>query len=111
MAALTEADLKLILGDQYKQANLDSDSPANIKANAEKNYKARIVKLDNTKFSAVALIMLGIVLFTTNYLAISGPSLLPVAILGLVMLAIGVVWYVYTRKAMSKALAEGPAVS
>ncbi len=102
MAALSEVDLKRILGEGYREIDLNSTDPAQMKIDAAALFKSSMEKLDNASFSAVALVLLGLVLLISNQLAISGPSLLGVSIFGAVVALIGAAWYIYVRGAIKK---------
>ena len=92
MTALSEKDRRAILGDQYKAIEeaalraggvLDADRVKNaIKAKAEAN-----------KFNALAIGTVGFILLISNYMAVSGPTLLGVTIFAAGLCVAGVAWY------------------
>ena len=110
MAALSEVDLKKILGDRYKEGGAIEGDPALLRANAEKLFAATVDKLENSKFSAAALFVLGLVLLAANLSALSGPTMMPVSILAVAMCVAGVAWFLYASKSLKQVRAAGPTV-
>lgn len=97
MAALSEIDRQKILGDNYKEIETRAQKNSGI-IDADRLRAERAAKLDDHKFNAVAVFIVGAILLISNWMAVSGPSLLLVTGIALALIALGVVWYVMLVK-------------
>lgn len=108
MAALSDTDLRVILGDNYEAAlqSVDEDqSEERKKLNARNQLEARMRAIENSRLSAVFLFIGGAVLIWAGWM-VAGYSLTAQVILGVASCVVGIVWFVYLLGAMRKAQQE-----
>ena len=94
MAELPEKDKRILFGDNYKEVLAKAQEEGLVQSNSQAIVVAQIEKCRNNKFSAIALMIVGALLFVSNFYAVSGPSVLAVGIAGIVIFLLGLVWYV-----------------
>lgn len=93
MAALSEDDRRKILGDRF----LEIEAAANARSGETDQQRTDAVRKDkaeSNKINAAMVLIVGLILLISNYLAISGPTLLLVTIIAWALCALGVAWYV-----------------
>lgn len=110
MAELSEADRRILLGENYKELEAQAEAEGRARGAPEKLWTAQVDKCGNNQFSAFAITVVGLVLFVTNFYAVSGPSLLLVTIFSVVTIIVGVGWYGYLWKTLRQLYAERPAL-
>ena len=101
MATLTEAEKKTILGVNYKQLDGVPVTPEAIKQAALKKFTASVDKCDSNKFNALALAFLGVVLLGANLSAMSGPPVMLVSAIAVVLMLAGAGWFIYTSRELT----------
>lgn len=104
MAALSEADLRVILGDNYEAALQSLDEEPNDerkKVNARNQLETRMRAVENSRLSAVFLFLGGCILIWAGWM-VAGYSLTAQVILGAVSCAVGVLWFIYLLGAQRK---------
>lgn len=104
MAALSDADLRVILGDNYEAAlqSLDEEpSEERKKLNAQNELAARLRAYENSRLSATFLFIGGVILIWAGWM-VAGYSLTAQVILGIASCAVGLGWLVYLLGAMRK---------
>ncbi|HTK13103.1 MAG TPA: hypothetical protein VL402_04825 [Xanthobacteraceae bacterium] len=104
MAALSDADLRVILGDNYEATlqSLDEEqTEERKKLNARNQLEARMRAFENSRLSAIFLFIGGAVLIWAGWM-VAGYSLTVQVMLGVASCLIGLVWFVYLLGAMRK---------
>jgi hypothetical protein len=109
MAALSEADKRAILGDNYQDVLAKAQLEGHAKTSSEQLKATQIEKCENGKFNAFAIMVVGAILVVSNYYAVSGPSVVLVGALGVVALCTGAGWYVYLWRMLRRLRADAPA--
>jgi uncharacterized membrane protein YgdD (TMEM256/DUF423 family) len=93
MAELSEADKRKMLGDKYKEVLEKAQEEGRAQTSTEQLWTARVEKCESSKLSAIAIAVVGTILFVSNLYAVSGPSVMLVGVSGVGALVVGVGWY------------------
>jgi uncharacterized membrane protein len=109
MAALSEADKRAILGDNYQDVLAKAQQEGHAKTSSEQMKATQIEKCESRKFSAFAIMVVGAILIVSNYYAVSGPSVVLVEVLGAVAFCAGAGWYVHLWRTLRRLNADTPA--
>lgn len=96
MAELREADKRTLLGENYKETEMrfSAEDGALTPAEELRNLKTRQGKNNDSRFSAVGAIFLGVVLALASFYR-AKETIDIAAIAGAVILVLGIAWYVW----------------
>jgi hypothetical protein len=109
MADLTEKDKRTLLGDNFREVLEQARAEGRAQSASKVVWASQVEKCGGNKLSAVAIMVVGAILFVSNSYAISGPSVLAIGIAGMAAFLAGVGWYLYLWKTLRKLYANRPA--
>ena len=72
MADLSDADWKVLLGNDHKIKMMERDAAAGV-TDESRAAKSKADLLSNTMWTSLAVALLGLIIFVTNYYSVSGP--------------------------------------
>ncbi len=72
MADLSDTDKQALLGKDYKAKMLERDTASGV-TDASRAAKGKADMLGNIMFTAVGVAIVALLIFTTNFYAVSGP--------------------------------------
>jgi hypothetical protein len=110
VAELSEADKRAILGENYKEVLAKAQEEGRAQSAPQQIWTAEVDKCNNNKFSALAIAVVGAILFVSNLYAVSGPSVMLVGAFGIAALLGGTGWYAYLWRTLRNLRANRPAV-
>lgn len=108
MAALREEDLRKILGDDYRELQIEARRQSGLR-DEQLQAKSRIETLENSRFSGFALTLMGLALLVTGYFGAKGQELMIEDIVAgaLMVLGLGLMAFAVSRiKPLRAILAE-----
>ncbi|HWG04329.1 MAG TPA: hypothetical protein VG271_04880, partial [Beijerinckiaceae bacterium] len=94
MAELSEKDKLTLWGANYKEVLAQAQAEGGAAKTSARATAAKIEKCVNSRFSAGALCVVGLLLTVSNFYAVSGPSVMLVGLFGIAAFILGMVWYV-----------------
>jgi hypothetical protein len=109
MAELSESDKRTMLGENYEEVLAKAQQEGRAKSSTEQLWASRVEKYESNKLTAIAVLVVGVILFVSNLYAVSGPSVMLVGVLGIAALLGGVGWYVLLWRALRHLHANHPA--
>jgi ABC-type multidrug transport system fused ATPase/permease subunit len=101
MAALSDADLRAILGDDYKAEIQSMDEEKQDEINVQNAIQSRLRTCENSRLSAVFLLTGGLVFVWAGWM-ISGFVLTIQVMLGIGACAVALFWFAYIFSVMRK---------
>lgn len=104
MAALSDADLRIILGSDYQAAiqSIDEEkSEDRKKLDAKNQMESRLRACESSRLSAFFLLSGGLVFIWADWM-LNGYSITIQLILGIVSFVVGAIWFVYILGVMRK---------
>ena len=110
MAELSEKDKLTLWGANYKAVLAQAEVEEGAEKTSARATAAKIEKCVNSRFSAGALCLVGLLLTVSNFYAVSGPSVMLVGLFGIAAFILGVVWYVRVQKTIRSLRLANPAV-
>jgi uncharacterized membrane protein YgdD (TMEM256/DUF423 family) len=109
MAELSEADKRAMLGDKYKEVLEKAQKEGRAQSSTQQLWASRVEKYESNKLSAIAIAVVGTILFVSNLYAVSGPSVVLVGASGIGALLVGTGWYVFLWRTLRHLHANQPA--
>ncbi len=108
MAALSEADKRAILGDNYQEVLAKAQQEGHAKTSSEQLKATQIEKCESRQFSAFAVMVVGAILIVSNYYAVSGPSVVLVGRSARSGFCAGAGWYVHLWRTLRRLRTDAP---
>ena len=109
MAELSEKDKRTLLGENYREVLAKAEQEGSVKTARHQDWASAIEKSLSKQFSAAAVMIVGALIVVSNYLAVSGPSVMLVGVFGAVIFFAGVGWYWRLRNKLRDLNANPPA--
>jgi len=94
MAALSETDRRKILGDDYLEMEKQAQRRSGM-GDAQISAKMRIDRLEAQKFTAFAMVLIGLALLGTAYFSMTGKALVIEDSIAGGMTVLGIAWMIF----------------
>ncbi len=100
MADLSDADKQVLLGKDYKAKLLERDTAAGV-TDASRSAKSKADLLSNTMMTSLAVAILALIIFATNFYSVSGPynSTLSTGSIIVALVSLGIAAYAWRSSA------------